>query len=303
MIAAGAVPLTLAAFVIDLRMAQWSTGVRFIVVGVIASVLLIMGWEAELEEDAPRPYHSILLVAGLLVTALSLELFASLLGAAHPAGAGGQVWIAAVIVALAVAGARHANSRSCTFLAAIAGLVLVEAAVNWISGASGLGVYRTFAVLVSVGYATGAVVLRDHQRPHAVQLINVIGLTALALAFTYVFRELFGIARPLLAATSATGAPFGWLLYLLAVGFGLLAYGGADRERGPAIIGVAVLAAFALLAGPTARGSGSLLGWPIFLLLLGAVGMSVGLRPRDPLPPPPQADDATPIPLHRVDGG
>jgi hypothetical protein len=31
---------------------------------------------------------------------------------------------------------------------------------------------------------------------------------------------------------------------------------------------------------------GSLVGWPLVLLALGAAGLAIGLRPREPLPPP-----------------
>src|SRR5437764_14610389 len=73
-IAAGAVPLVVAAFVIELRMTQWSLGPRFGVVLVIAALLLAMGWLAPLEGAAPRAYHSVLLVGGLLPMALALVL-------------------------------------------------------------------------------------------------------------------------------------------------------------------------------------------------------------------------------------
>jgi peptidoglycan/LPS O-acetylase OafA/YrhL len=89
-------------------------------------------------------------------------------------------------------------------------------------------------------------------------------------------------------------ASFGWKLYVLAVGLGLVAYAGVDREPGPAYIGIAVLAAFAVLVGMHVTGRGSLVGWPLFLLIIGGIGLAVGLRPREPLPPAPVGDDAAP---------
>ncbi len=80
-IAAGAVPLALAAGVMELRMTQWSVGTRFAVVTIIAALILTMGWLAPLEGDAPRAYHSVLLVAGLLLVPPSLLLLAEVLGA------------------------------------------------------------------------------------------------------------------------------------------------------------------------------------------------------------------------------
>jgi hypothetical protein len=65
-LAAGAVPLAVASIVIELRMQQWSVGPKFVVIALIAGLILTLGWLAELEGEAPRPYHSVLLVAGLL---------------------------------------------------------------------------------------------------------------------------------------------------------------------------------------------------------------------------------------------
>jgi hypothetical protein len=43
-------------------------------------------------------------------------------------------------------------------------------------------------------------------------------------------------------------------------------------------------------------------GWPLFLLVIGAVGLIVGLRPRRPLPPSPAPSTAAPtVPLNRED--
>src|SRR5438067_1456844 len=77
------------------------------------------------------------------------------------------------------------------------------------------------------------------------------------------------------------------------------AVAGADREPGPAYIGLVLLLAFALLVGiPTINGA-SLIGWPLFLLALGVVGLVIGLRPSTPAPPPPPTAVAPTIPLGR----
>ena len=92
---------------------------------------------------------------------------------------------------------------------------------------------------------------------------------------------------PRRALTAFYGTPhvaFGWKLFLLAIGFGLIAYAGVDRERGPGFIGVAVLAVFVVLTGLPTSAHGSLVGWPLFLLVIGGAGLAIGLRPRRPLP-------------------
>jgi Sec-independent protein secretion pathway component TatC len=86
--------------------------------------------------------------------------------------------------------------------------------------------------------------------------------------------------------------PVGWKLYLIAVGLGLVAYGAVDRERGPAYVGLAVLAAFVILTGPPVSARGTLVGWPGLLLVVGGAGLAIGLRPRRPLPPEPSTAEA-----------
>ena len=97
-----------------------------------------------------------------------------------------------------------------------------------------------------------------------------------------------------LGLAAVSGASFGWKLYLVAAGFGLVAYAAVDGEAGPAYIGVAVLLAFAVMVGLNLAGRGSLVGWPLFLLVIGGAGLVIGLgraatsRRRPGAPPSPQ---------------
>jgi hypothetical protein len=302
--AAGAIPLALSAIVIDLRMTQWSAGVRLVVVALIALLILTMGWLTPLDGPAPTQYHSMLLIAGLLPLLLALQLLADVLGAnSYPppfAGAGRLAWTFAAEAAAALACARRANSAACTLIAALAGAVAVESAVRWIFGGD-LDTIRLVLFLLSLCFAAGAVRLRDGQRRHAVALVNAAGLAALTLGATYAivisfeFVSLGSSSVQSLAFGRASG-PVGWELYLLAIGFGLIGYAGSDREPGPAYIGVLVLLSFAVMAG---AGHGTLIGWPLVLLALGVVGLVIGLRPSTPAPPPPPTTVAPTIPLGR----
>jgi hypothetical protein len=308
-IAAGAVPLGLAAVAIELRMTQWGVGARFAVVVLIAALLLTMGWLAPLEREVPRPYHSILLLAGLLPMIVALQLLAEVLGARRPPGAGGDVWIFALEAGLALAAARRANSAVCTLVAALAGAVALESFVQWVFAPHGVGTFRAILVVLTLAFFAVALRLRDRLRRHAVQLINAGALVTVVLAASFLLqaavRAAFGGAGlgGLAAGTGATGGSFGWKLWILAVGFGLIAYAAADREPAPAYFGVVLLVEFAFLVGlPSGGGRGSLVGWPLFLLMIGAAGLIVGLRPRRPLPPPPAPSTAAPtVPLNRED--
>jgi hypothetical protein len=293
-VAAGAVPLAVAALVIELRMRQWSLGTRFATVGLLSGLILTMGLLTPLEEPTPRTYHSVLLLAGLLPLALALVLLAEVLGARRPPGAGGFAWAFALESSVAAVAARRANSAACTLVAAVAGAIAVEALGAWIFQPAGPGTFRAILVVLSLGFTVGTVRLRDHQRRHAVQLANAAGLMALALAVTYLHPGVIAAPlRPASAIIALFGSAhpavgFGWELFLLAIGLGLVAYAAADGEPGPAYLGTAVLAAFALLVGPPEGSSGSLIGWPLFLLAIGGAGLAVGLRPRRPLPPEPR---------------
>jgi hypothetical protein len=319
-IAAGAVPLAVGVVVVELRMTQWSLGARFVVVALASTLLLTIGWLAPLEQDVPRAYHSALLVTGLLLLAVALVLLAELLGAKRSPGPGALAWTFAVSGACAAAVGRRANSGACTLIAAVAGAVALEALVAWVFQPRGYGTFRAMLVVTTLAYSAGAIRLRDHRRRHAVQLVNAAGLAALALGLTLIAPVIGHLLAPILGSPASRGvirAPFGWALYLVAAGFGLLAYAAADREPGPAYIGTAVLLAFALLAGTALVGRGSLVGWPLFLLVVGAAGVALGLRPVTPLPPEPPAGGApggaptvplTPephpaptVPLHPVD--
>lgn len=308
-IAAGAVPLALAALLIELRMRQWALGPKFAVVALTAGLLLTMGWLAELEGDAPRAYRSVLLVGGLLVLFAALTQLAEILGARRPPGSGGLFWIFAVQAGVAAGAARRANSGACTLIAALAGVAAVEAFVAWVFAPQGIGTFRAMLLVIALAFIAGAIRLRDRRRRHAVALVNAAGLATLALGLSFALSALIIAALNLSGSTlvafgGEAATAFGWKLYLLAAGLGLLAYAAADHEPGPAYVGLAVLAVFVFLAGVTFTGRGSLVGWPLFLLIIAGVGLVIGLRPSTPLPPEPPgpAPPSTPtVPLRPVD--
>ena len=149
---------------------------------------------------------------------------------------------------------------------------------------------------------------RDQRRRHAVQLMNAGALLTVALGATLLFQTVaetvstVGAAAPRLSPPAPGSAGFGWELWILAIGLGVIAYAGADREPGPAYFGVVLLVEFAFLVGLPRSGRGSLIGWPLFLLVIGLGGLAIGLRPRRELPPPPGGEPPAPtIPLNRED--
>jgi preprotein translocase subunit SecG len=294
-IAAGVIPLALAAISISLRMTQWSHGVRFVVTGLIAALILTMASLAPLEGETPRPYHSMLLVSGLLVLIVALLQLGRALGAGSSFSGGSGVWTFGLESLAAGYAAWRFNSGICTLIAAVAFGIAFEALINWVFGPIGIGTFRAMIVVVSAAFAAGAIRLHDRRRRHSVALVNAIGLATLVLALSLVVSALAELQTALSLASfdrATSGVGFGWKLYTLAIGFGLVAYSGVDCEPGPAYLGTGVLVLFAVsTAFPSLVGGphSSLLGWPVFLLVLGAIGLAIGLRPRRPLPPAPVA--------------
>jgi hypothetical protein len=282
-VAAGGLLLALAAVAIEVRMTQWPLGPRFLIVTAISVLVLAIGLLAPLEAPTPRPYQSVLLVSGLLSLIVALQLFAEVLGAHRGPGAGGDFWTFGLEAAIAAYAALRTNSAVCTLIAALAAGVAFESLIYWVFTPHGVSTFRWITLVVTLAFVAGAVAWRDERPRHAVQLVNAAGLAVLLLALSFVLTALVAAATSRLgaagaSATSSTTAGFGWKLYLLLAGGALIVYAALDREPGPGYIGAAVLATFALLVGIPTSGRGSLLFWPLFLLLVGGALLAYGMR-------------------------
>jgi hypothetical protein len=326
-VAAGAVVLAAGLLMVDVRMSfVWEPGALAVVLGAGAVLVYGMGLLAPLEGESPRPYHSILLLAGLVLATVALAQLALALGARAvfppldqflPGGINGVVffgdieslnrgaspgaltWVALAVAALAVLGAIRANSAACTLFAAVAGGVAVLAFVQWVFDPRGVATARWILLALIIGFVAGLAYLRERHRRHAVMLVDAAGLGVIAIALTFqaviegaYFTRTVGAPTYAGVFSVSGGAGFGWDLALLLGSFGLIAYAAADREGGPGLLG-----ALALLLSITVVGlrdiTATLVGWPLFLVLVGTAGIVFGLRPRRPLPPPPDiADDA-----------
>jgi hypothetical protein len=301
LIAAGAVPFTVAVALINLRMqGDWDAGVFLALNWLAAALIFGMGALAEPEGGAPRAYQSTLLVAGLALILLGLVRLVDVLDA--DVNSRTLVWTGLIFTAKAAWAAWFRNSGACALIAAIGGGVTVVAFVDWAFNPSGIDTFRWVLLLLMIGYVVGSLMLRDWRHRHSVQLVNAAGLAALALAFTFSFNTVgsavVGSSSGESSAVHSVLTPgWGWELVLLVAGCGLIAYAAVDREWGPAYVGVAVLAAFVLIAAPPSHGA-SLKWWPIILLVIGGAAVAAGLRPRRPLPPEPTAGPpATTTPL------
>jgi len=287
-VAAGAVVLAAALLMVDVRMGEtWSDGVLFAFLAVGAALVLAMGLLAPSEGPDPRAYQSILLLAGIALSAAALARLALALGADTVASPGALTWVSAAVTALAVLAAVRANSAVCTLVAAVAGSVTLLAFVQWVFAPESVATFRWILIALVTGFVAGLAYLRERHRRHAVMLVDAAGLALITLAVS--FADITGVFGGAVGEPSVSfDAGFGWELVLLFGAFGLIAFAAADGERGPGYLG-AVLLALAILVLATPDDAATLVGWPLFLLVVGIAGVAFGLRPRTPLPPPPDA--------------
>lgn len=301
LIAAGALPLALGALLVDLRMTQWAAGPRLAVLAVTCALLLTMGLLSPLEGDGPRPYQSLLLVAGLVLFTFVLARLADVLGAhSSSTGAGTVFWVSGVSALAAAAVSLRKRSAVCTLLACIMGGVSALAFAKWAFHAHSLQTFRWLLVVLAVVFALISLTQRERRRRHAVALVNASGLAVLAMGVTLVFYFVIPFASLREQGTA------GWQAVLFVAGAALVAVAGADREPGPAYLGAALLFIFAIVtafSGRITRENGhlvvhppSLWFWPAFLLVVGVITIAVGLRPSQPVGPEPHSGGDPPPP-------
>ena len=293
LIAAGAVVLATGLALFELRlMAELSDVVHFLALGVPAGIILALGLQAPNEDGRPPAYQSVLLVTGLLLLEPALLRLADVLGAEDPDRfpAGELTWTLAVVAGTALYAALRRNSAICLFLAAIAGVGSLLAGWEWVFAPGTFTATRYLLALSAAGLVLAGLALRERAPRQAELLIDAAGLAILVIGgqglATALFAEAFGSSEPL---------PDFWELIVFGAGAGLIAFGALDRSPGPAWLGFANLATFIVITG--VNSDESLYFWPLALILVGALAMGAGLRPREPLPPEPDAYRAGEQPL------
>ncbi len=298
LIAAGAVVLAAGLALLELRLGDdLSDFAHFVILALPAALILALGLQAPNEDGRPPAYQSVLLVTGLLLEYAALLRLASLLGAEDFLGdfpAGELTWTSLVVSGTAVFAAIHRRSAICLLLAAIAGGVGLLSGWEWIFSPGTFTAARWLLIALAGGLVLTALRFRADAPRQAELLIDAGGLAIL-------FIGLQGVLSAFLASIGATvsgggpALPDFWELIVFGAGCGLVAFGAIDRSPGPAWLGFANLVVFIAAVG--FNSDDTLYFWPFALLILGAVAMGAGLRPRQPLPPEPDAYRAGDMPL------
>jgi hypothetical protein len=298
LIAAGAVVLAIGLGTAELRLSSDTLAPvwHLLTLGIVGGLTFALGLQAPNEDGRPPAYQSVLLVTGLVLIYPALLRLADVLGAELTDGfpAGELTWVSLVEAGAALYAAIRRRSSICLLLGAIAGAVALLSGWEWIFDNGTFTASRWLLLVVSLALVLVALGLRAGRPRQSELLIDGAGLAILAIGVqaivSYIIRSLSLFSTP-----AGPLLPGFWELVLLAAGCGLVAYGALDRSPGPAWLGVANLAVFVVAAGTLS--DETLYWWPVLLIVLGAGAMAAGLRPRQPLPPEPDAYRAGDAPL------
>jgi hypothetical protein len=273
---------------------ELSDVVHFLVLGIPAGLIFALGLQAPNEDGNPPAYQSVLLVTGLLLLQPALLRLADVLGAENPEDfpAGELTWTLAVVAGVALYAAIRRNSAICLFLSAVAGVGALLAGWEWIFAPGAFTASRWLLLVSAAALVMVGLALRESRPRQSELLIDAAGLAILFIGAQGLALALLGDGE---VFASSQPLPDFWELIVFGAGVGLLAYGALDRSPGPAWLGFANLVAFIGAVGTNA--DETLYFWPLALLLVGGLMTGAGLRPREPLPPEPDAYRAGEQPL------
>jgi hypothetical protein len=296
LIAAGAVVLATGLALFELRLdEELAVGVHFVILAIAAGLVLALGLQAPNEDGRPPAYQSVLLVTGLLLLYGALLRLSVTLGAEDffldfPAGE--LTWTSLVLSAVSLFAGVLRRSAICLLIAAVAGTIALVAGWEWAFAPGTFTPARWLLLLTAGGLTLASLALRARSPRQAELLVDGAGLAILLIGLQGIVITLFGAVGAFEVEQAAL--PGFWELIVLGAGCGLVAFGAIDRSPGPAWLGFLNLVVFVIAAGSDGE---ELYFWPIALILLGAGAMAAGLRPRQPLPPEPDAYRAGEQPL------
>jgi hypothetical protein len=297
LVAGGLVTLVVAALLIDARFENtWAAGGRLVVTGLVALLALALAIVAPQEGEVPPGWLSAILVAAFAITVVALGNLADALGADGTLSASGTLtWVGLLVTGMLVWFARTRNSAIMVLLAGVTATITLLAFADWAFGlVNPIRTFRWLLMLAALGLGALGISMRDLWPRQGVALIDAAGLAVLALALTFAVQAVVGsIAGAFGGGEAIATSGWGWELFVLAAGGALVAYAVWQRAPGPGYLGAVNLFAFVLMA-QNSGGEPSLVGWPLWLLILALAVLALGLRPRPEPGPPPAAPPPPP---------
>ena len=297
----------------------WGDWGLLIVLLIAFAFLYGVGLLGRLNTDGLRAWESVYLVFGVLVAPFVLLQFIEAINGT-PGASLNVFWVFGVTAGLAVARTYLAGLRYGLLLASLA--VIVSWSTLWnkiVSDGIGahLGIYRgLLLILAGLLLAVAFAVWRMDRQEGPARANDVVTGAALSalIAGSLSVSGVFGRSNPLLAVPSAESSLF-WEIVLLAISLLAVGYGSRFAARGPAYVGGIGLIIFLLIAGADlneATPQGKIVGWPLVLVVVGALAFAASLIPGvkigplgverlgwgggrgSPPPPPPPAGSPPP---------
>jgi hypothetical protein len=201
-----------------------------------------------------------------------------------------RIWIFGACAALAVLGWARLEARFALFLASVYAVASWASLWDWIADGIGRDGLRWVLVFAAAALVAAAASLAQRERGSrdAGDLLTGAGIALVVGAgLVSLGATLDTLVLGLGTGTVVAESSLFWDLILVAGSLALIYAGSAGRPRGPAVVGAIGLLLFVVVVGfetaatPDERG-GSLLGWPVVLLVTGALLLAQGLRGAGP---------------------
>ena len=237
-VAAGAVALAALVALLQVRFDDaWGKGIHFVYAAAALAFVGTLALRAPREGDAPRAYQSALLAVTFALAMPTLARLALLLGSDGLDSSGTLAWAGGALAALGFGLGAARDSALCVLLGAVSLVLAVLGFVDLVFSPGGVQTFRWLLLALVAALAAATVASRDHHPARAVAFADAGGLTALALALTFVLDQLFGSVAALRPRRGHRLGALPLRLRLRAVrvlGRRPGAGPGLDRRRGPA---------------------------------------------------------------------
>src|SRR5436190_19872702 len=192
-VAAGAVALAALVALLQVRFDDaWGKGAHFVYAAAALAFVGTLALRAPREGDAPRAYQSALLAVTFALAVPTLARLSLLLGSEGLDSSGTLAWAGGALAALGFALGIARDSALCVLLGAVSLVLAVVGFVNLVFSPGGVQTFRWLLLALVAVLAAATVATRDHHPARAVAFADAGGLTALALALTLVFDQVFG---------------------------------------------------------------------------------------------------------------
>lgn len=247
----------------------------------LPAVILYGGGIAAARAAAPRAWHSVWVVFGILFVYGAVLQFLALIDG-NPSAPLNTVWTLCVVAAVAALAAIFARVR---FGWLVAGVAL---AIAWLSlwdeilengVGDDAGTFRGLCMVAALLLVAGAWMLENRRGDgeEAVELVTAAGLVfVLGAGIVSLAGVLGSVFTPAIsqagvpAGTGGLGPSLFWDLVLLGGSLALVAAGHLINARGPLYVGAIGILIFVVLVGGDLDAdspSGKIIGWPLILLV------------------------------------